>query len=60
MILRLSAQIFKDGLLPISLHLIPILNHPMPNRIINTVRLVVGESFVSNEEVEILDTPFRS
>ena len=60
MILRLSAKILEDGLFPISLHLIPILDHTMSNRIVDSISLVVRESFVPNEEIEILDTPFRS
>ena len=58
MILRLSSQILKDRLFPIPLHVIPIINHSMADRIVNTIswRLLVRDSFVSNEEIQVLST----
>lgn len=62
MIFWFSPQILEDGLLPVSLHVIPIVNHSVPNWIVNTVtgRFHVGKSFITNEEVEVFNTSFRS
>jgi hypothetical protein len=37
MILGLRAQIFEDRLLPIPLHMIPIINHTMSDGVVDTV-----------------------
>jgi hypothetical protein len=57
----LSTQIFEDSLLPVTFHVIPVLNHTMSNRIVDTVSrcLRVGEGLISNEEVEIFNSTFR-
>ena len=61
MILWLRAQILEDRLLPVTLHMIPIVNHSMSDGIVDAVawRLGVGEGFIADEEVEVLNTPFR-
>ena len=60
-ILRLCPQILEDNLLPITFHMIPIINHSMADRIVNTIswRLLVRDSFVSNEEIQVFNTAFR-
>ena len=42
MILRLRAQIFKDRLLPIPLHMIPIINHTMSDGVVDTISWSLG------------------
>lgn len=61
MILRLCAQILEYSLLPITLHMIPIINHPVANRVVNAIsrRLGICECLVSDEKIEVLDTPLR-
>ena len=61
MVLRLRAEVLEDRLFPVALHVIPIINHPMANRVVNAVswRLCIGERLVSDEEVEVLDPAFR-
>ena len=62
MIFWFSPQILEDGLLPVSFHVIPIVNHSVPNWIVNAVtgRFHVSKSFITNEEVEVFNTSFRS
>ena len=61
MILRLRAQILEYSLLPIPLHVIPVVNHPMANGIVNPITwgLRVGKCLVSDEEIEVLNASFR-
>lgn len=58
MVLGLGAQVLEDTLFPVSFHVIPVLNHSMSNRIVHPVRFGVGNSFIANEEVQILNTAF--
>lgn len=60
MILRLRAQILEDSLLPIPLHVIPVIDHPMSNWIVDTVAwgFSIRERLVSNEEIEIFYSSF--
>lgn len=60
MIFRLGPQIFEDSLLPVPLHVIPIVYHPMANRIVYSItrRLGVREGLVSDEEIEVFYTAF--
>lgn len=59
MILRLGPQVLEDALLPVPLHLVPVLNHAMLDGVVDGVRLVVGQCLVTNEEVEVLDATLR-
>jgi len=61
MILRLRAQILEDRLFPVTLHMIPVVNHSMSNGIVDAVArsLGVGECLIADEEVKVLNTPFR-
>ena len=60
MVLRLSPEVLEDRLLPISFHVIPIIDHSMANRIMYPVTgsLGVRERLVANEEVEIFNAAF--
>lgn len=62
MVLWFRAQVLEDSLLPITLHMIPVINHSMPNRIMYTVSrgFRVCKSFIANEEVKIFYPPFGS
>lgn len=51
MVFGLCAEIFEDTLLPIALHLIPVLDHAVTDRIVDSVRLVVGNGFISDKEI---------
>jgi hypothetical protein len=61
-VLGLGAQILEDRLFPVTLHIIPVVNHTMANRVVDTVsrRLGIGERLVTDEEVEVFDPAFRS
>jgi hypothetical protein len=58
MILRLCPQVFEDRLLPITFHVIPVIDLTMPDRIADTVTGSFGirNSFIANEEVEVFYT----
>lgn len=61
MVLRLSTEVLEDRLFPVTLHVIPVVDLTMANRVIDTVsgRLRIGKSLVANEEVEVFDPAFR-
>lgn len=56
MVLRFSSQIFKDCLLPVTFHVVPVVNHTMANRVMHSISrsFLVRKCFVSDEEVKIL------
>lgn len=58
MILWFSPQILEDALFPVTFHMIPIINEAMSYRVMETIGLGVGDSFITDEEVKILYTPF--
>ena len=57
-VLGLRTKVLEDRLLPISLHVIPIIYLTMSNRIIDAITggLSIRQCFVADEEVKILDT----
>lgn len=61
MVLRLSSEVLEDRLLPVTLHVIPVIDLTMANRIVDTVswRLRISKRLVANEKVEVLDPAFR-
>lgn len=61
MIFWLGPQIFEDGLLPVSLHVVPIVDHAVANGVVHAIpwRLCVRERFIADKEIEILDAAFR-
>lgn len=61
MVLWLGAEVLEDRLLPVTLHVIPVVDHTMANRIVDTVSrgLGIGERLVADEEVEIFDPALR-
>lgn len=61
MVFWLCSQILEDRLLPVTFHVIPIINHTMADRIMDSItrRSGIGESFVADKEVKIFDSTFR-
>ena len=61
MVLRLCPEVLEDRLFPVTLHVIPVINLTMANRIVDTVswRLCISKRLVANEKVEVLDPAFR-
>jgi hypothetical protein len=61
MVLRLGAEVLEDRLFPIPLHVIPVVDLTMADRVGDTItrRLRIGECLVADEEVEVLDAAFR-
>jgi hypothetical protein len=61
MVLRLGAEILEDRLFPVTLHVIPVVDHTMANRVVDTVsrRLGIGERLITDEEVEVFDSALR-
>lgn len=55
MVLWLASQVLEQAMLPVSLHVIPIFNLAMSNRIVDLIGLAVGQCFVTNVKVEVLD-----
>ena len=61
MVLRLRPEVLEDRLFPVTLHVIPVINLTMANRVVDTVSwgLRISKRLVANEEVEVLDPAFR-
>lgn len=61
MILRLCPQILEDSLLPIPLHVVPIVYHAMADWIVHAISgcSLVCDRFIANEEVKVLHTTLR-
>ena len=59
-ILWFCPQIFEDRLLPVPLHIVPVINLPMSYRIANAVSwgFRVGDGLVADKEVEIFHSAF--
>lgn len=57
MILWLRPEVLEDSLFPVTLHVIPVIDLTMTNRIVDTVswRLRISKCLVANEKVEVLD-----
>lgn len=55
MVFGLSAQVLEDALFPEALHVVPILDQSMLDRLVNLVRLGIRICFITNKEVKILD-----
>ena len=57
MILRFCAEVLEDRLLPVALHVVPVINHAMADRIVHAVAWCprVCECLIADEEVEIFD-----
>ena len=60
-VLWLRAQILEDRLLPVALHVVPVVNHAVADGVVHPVprRLRVGEGLIPDEEIKILNTPLR-
>lgn len=58
MILRLSSEVLEDALLPVPLHVIPIVDQTMANRIVYAIGFGVCDCFVPDVEIKILNSSF--
>ena len=58
MVLRLCTKVLEDGLLPVTLHIIPVVDLTMTNGIADSIAwgLRIGECFIADEEIKILYT----
>ena len=58
MVFRLCAKILEDCLLPVPLHVVPVLDLTMTNGVVYAIPWSLGicEGFISNEEVEVLNS----
>lgn len=61
MVLRLRPEVLEDRLFPVTLHVIPVIDLTMANRIVDTIswRLRISKRLVANEKVEVLDPALR-
>lgn len=59
-VLRLSTKVFEYGLLPVALHMIPVVNHTMADGIVDTICLGISKRFISDVKIEVLNSTFRS
>lgn len=61
MVFGLCTKVLEDRLLPVSLHIVPIVNLAMANGVVDTIArgLSIGECFIANEEVEVLHAALR-
>lgn len=59
-VLRLSTKVFEYGLLPVALHMIPVVNHTMADGIMDTICLGISKRFISDVKIEVLNSTFRS
>ena len=59
-VLGLRTKVLKDRLLPISLHVIPVLYLSVTNGVVDAIArsLGIGHSFIADEEVKVLDPAF--
>lgn len=58
MIFGLSSKILEDRLLPVSLHIVPIVDHTMADGVVDAISrsLLIRNGLVTDEEVEVFDT----
>jgi hypothetical protein len=56
MIFWFAAEIFEDAMFPISLHMSPVVNLTMSDGIVGSIGFGSVEGFISNEEIQIINT----
>ena len=59
-VLWFSTEVFEYGLLPVPLHMIPVVNHAMTDGKMQSIRLGIGKGVISNMKVKVLYSTFRS
>ncbi len=61
MVLRLCPEVLEDGLFPITLHVIPIIDLTLADRVVDTVSrcLCISKRLIANEEIEVFDSTLR-
>jgi hypothetical protein len=61
MVFWLCSEILEDSLLPVPFHVVPIIDHSLPDGIIYSIswRLRICKRFVTDEEVKVFYTTFR-
>ena len=59
MILRFCAEVLEDRLLPVALHVVPVLDLTVSNGVVDAIAwgLRVRECLVADEEIKVLDSP---
>ena len=55
-VFRFTAQVLEDGLFPVPLHPVPVVDLTVSDRVVDGVGLLVSKGFVSNVKVQILNT----
>ncbi len=58
-VLWLGSKVLEDALFPVSLHMIPVINKSMTNRIMQAISLRVSHGLVSDEEIKVLNPTLR-
>ena len=60
MVFGLCSEILEDRLLPVTFHVVPVLDHAVADRVVDAIagRLGIREGFVANEEIEVFDAAF--
>ena len=58
MVFGLCAKVLEDRLLPVPLHVIPVVYHTMTDRVVHAVprRPLVCNGFITDEEIQVLYT----
>ena len=61
MVLGLRTKVFEDRLLPVPLHMVPVLDLTMADGVVDAIAwgLRVGDGLIADEEVKILDAALR-
>lgn len=61
-IFRLDPKVFEDGVGPETLHVIPVLDLAMPDRIVHSITRTGtrSKSFISDEEIKVFRATFAS
>lgn len=61
MIFRFGTEVLEDCLLPVSFHVIPVVNHSVSNGIVNAIsrRFSVCKGLVADEEIKVFDSTLR-
>lgn len=53
MVFWFGPEVFEDRLLPVTFHMIPIINHTVSDRVVYTITRCprISQGFISNEEI---------
>ena len=61
MVLGLRPQVLEDRLLPVTLHMVPVVDHTVANGVVDAIAGCLGirQCFVADKEIEVFDASFR-